>query len=603
MLFETYLSVYDADHDSIDPYLRFNSWPNTEPLPSWITVINELLRSVSDHAGIDVMASDEGVPFSDVYEPIVSCCISDVYPERIQEVPENVIWELADQLCRRLHETLSRVLLVEFAVFSADRAPQSLLEDIESQDLTQSTRLYEEYVEHLLNGGLPKIIHTYPAIAPLLVCRLQQWVDFVHDFWTQFDEDKERIERQFSLDQKASITEITNGLGDPHRGGTEVLRIETGGERKLIYKPRSVEPELALARVIAGLNQQESPMASIDYPNVLSGASHGWMQYIGDDDEMAHIEQFYTRIGTVTALAYSLCITDLHRGNLIADGRQPVLVDGETTAMRENIPYRCEHFDSDPLILRELYQSVLNTGLLPVRFNTNGWEARHLYGNPKRTGDFSGIGSVGSQRSARPFPQWENVNTDMMNVAVDYRDIPPKENYPTECGTIRPEEYLSQITKGFRETYKDIMQSDRTEELASLFESVRTRYINRSTDMYYGLINEVTTPGHLRSGLHVSAVLDELTLVLYDEDHGLAMDYWPVIAAEKRAIVNGDIPRFEIRGGDLYFNDECVKSEFVAETAAERVRSRISAMSKRDMQTQIEYLRLALEKLQTGNHD
>lgn len=271
--------------------------------------------------------------------------------------------------------------------------------------------------------------------------------------------------------------------------------------------------------------------------------------------------------------------------------------------MRENIPYRHDLFDSDPLILRELYRSVLNTGLLPVRFNTNGWENRHLYGDMKRTGDFSGIGSVGSQRSAQPFPQWENINTDVMNVVVDYRDVPPKENYPTERETVRPEAYLPQITQGFRETYECLMQNDRAEELASLFENVRTRYINRSTDMYYGVINEVTTPGHLRSGLHVSAILDELTLVLYDEGHGLAVDYWPVVAAEKRAIVDGDIPRFEIRGRDLYFRDECVQPGFVAETAADRVRTRMSSMSKRDMQTQIEYIRLALENRQTEEDD
>lgn len=298
VLFETYLSIYEADHDSIEPYLRFKSWPKSDPLPSWIGVINELLRSLPDHAESQTIVSDDHeVPFSDVYEPIIRCCIFDIYPEWIQEVPESVIWELADQLCRRLHELLSRVLLVEFAVFSADRVSQSLLDSMEPQAPTQSTVFYEAYVEYLLERGLQEVIHTYPAIAPLLVRRLQQWVSFVREFWSQFEEKQERIERKFLLEREASLTGIANGLGDPHRGGKEVLRVEVDGGSKLIYKPRSVEPEQALSWVIAELNQQGSWMASLDYPEILSGTGHGWMQYIGDDDETNRSSSFTPELG------------------------------------------------------------------------------------------------------------------------------------------------------------------------------------------------------------------------------------------------------------------------------------------------------------------
>lgn len=128
-----------------------------------------------------------------------------------------------------------------------------------------------------------------------------------------------------------SIAGVTFGLSDPHGGGQTVARVEFREAGVWFYKPRSGRQEQAWGRLLQRLNEARFS-APFALPEVRSRGTHCWMREVPHLPcrDFAEVERFYFRAGALLYLAHVLRAVDLHAGNFIAEGEQPVLIDCET---------------------------------------------------------------------------------------------------------------------------------------------------------------------------------------------------------------------------------------------------------------------------------
>jgi hypothetical protein len=101
---------------------------------------------------------------------------------------------------------------------------------------------------------------------------------------------------------------------------------------RVVYKPRPVAVDAALARMLAVLVADEPAPTRIRVPRVVVGDGYGWAEHVAhrycvDDGEL---RCFYRNLGHWLAVMCLLGGTDLHAGNLVAAGPVPVVVDCET---------------------------------------------------------------------------------------------------------------------------------------------------------------------------------------------------------------------------------------------------------------------------------
>ena len=193
------------------------------------------------------------------------------------------------------------------------------------------------------------------------------------------------------------VLEVRSGLSDPHDGGRTVAVVRFASGLRVVYKPRPVGLEAAFHRLVAWWNERAGRL-TLFAPDVVDRGAYGWMGFVAHEacTDPAAASRYWERAGALIALADLLDATDLHHGNVIAHGEDPVLVDLETLLQ----PRRPSE-----------ERSLLSTGLVPA------W----IRGPDGGSYDVSGFGAIAPQRyKGATVPVRENVvrvGTDIVSAA------------------------------------------------------------------------------------------------------------------------------------------------------------------------------------------
>jgi Domain of unknown function (DUF4135) len=157
------------------------------------------------------------------------------------------------------------------------------------------------------------------------------WVDAQAQMLARLCLDREAISRWSSHRAHARITGIETGLSDPHDGikSTAILTLDSG--LRVVYKPRRMEIEQWYSELLGWLNDSGAPLLFRD-TGVLGRDGYGWMEFVPHAPCASREElcEYYRKAGALLCVLYLLRATDCHFQNLIACGRDPVLVDAET---------------------------------------------------------------------------------------------------------------------------------------------------------------------------------------------------------------------------------------------------------------------------------
>lgn len=122
---------------------------------------------------------------------------------------------------------------------------------------------------------------------------------------------------------------------DLHKGGRQVVIIESQGGQKVVYKPRSVVPDAALMDFSTGffpaLNKKGADLLTIAFHSSREEGSyveyveHCWVK------TPEQIEKYYFQVGQLVVAAKLFGVNDLHYENIMAAGRGPTIIDAETS--------------------------------------------------------------------------------------------------------------------------------------------------------------------------------------------------------------------------------------------------------------------------------
>jgi type 2 lantibiotic biosynthesis protein LanM len=505
-------------------------WRKGTPLPDWTVPLGEYLRRSknSDDEMLPVVRAGEPVVFEEILLPLVQ-----VASDRLREqagccsglLSTQALCDLRRQLLILVCSISAETLYREFTVWRATRPGRGS---------------YAAFVRHLLHGGLTTLFAEYPVLARLLATCADQWVASTREFLARLKVDLPDIGSEFCGSQlPGAVTKIESGLSDRHAGGRSTHRLTFESGLSLYYKPKDIDAELAYWDVLRWLNTQAiEPQFQIF--QVLSRAGYGWAQEVPHEacSSEAEVQRYYIRAGMLLCLFYALEATDCHYENIIASGEHPVLIDMETLLQhRAGLDGDGEASANSAANRMFYWDSVFRTAFLP----------RWTVGVSGQSYDISGIGGATGETMTFRRKTWQFPNSDLMILREEVARQPPHRNRALIAEMpVAPEHYVENIVDGFSRLYRFL--SEHEQQLLgpagpfTRMSALRLRFIFRHTSIYQTVMNGLLKPQALKDGVEASLQTEILCRgLLYSDQKPLA---WPVLAYERRALLNLDIPVF-----------------------------------------------------------
>lgn len=581
------------------------------PLPEWAAVLEETVKislamaenSIGWPAKERFIDNAEPLPFEDILAPFVLAArhrLTTLTGQAYGLLSSRAHAVLERSLLERLAYFSARALFLDFSIFRHKELPPALLQ-FEQLFEPESHSVYRQFAGMLHAGGLVAFFKEYAVLARLLASAISLWAGVNAEFIVHLASDRADIQQVFGCKENLGEVEQIQPLSpDPLRGEKVVLALTFASGLKLVYKPKDLGVEEAFFNLLACLNQM-----GITLPfrllRLLNLSTHGWIEYVEHlpCKTPKEARRYYARSGMLLCLVYVLKGMDCHYKNIIACGESPMLVDMETFLQHQVRPGFRGVPDEPYLAYEQIMNSVIHTGLLPIRVI------------PKDGGaacDISGLGGEGLN-DPNLDQGWVNVNTNAMapghEVAKEMRwpNIPFLDGAP-----LCLEDYNKELIAGFRQMYR-FLEHRRDALLApdgplQAMARLKVRFIFRPTRVYTSIFRGLCDPKYLRDGADYSIRLDLLARKLVAENRpglepaGKAPRLLPVLAAEKQAVQMGKIPYFtaHTRSADMEVAPGQVIKQCFSAPSFEMVVARVKNLGSEDMERQIGFIRASLTR-------
>ena len=331
------------------------------------------------------------------------------------------------------------------------------------------------------------------------------------------------------------LTAVAFGAGDTHRGGQSVALVTTTTGR-LVYKPRSVDVDDRLARLLDVVTADDRADHRIRVPQVLVRPDHGWAEhvahrYCADETEL---QAFYLGIGHWLAVMRLLGGSDLHAENLIAVGPVPTVVDCETLFTPHTAGTPTGYGGAVDRASELLAESVLRTGLLPGRGQALGF----------RGVDLSGVGALPGQQPTMTMPVIAGLGTDRARIEYAVVPVAGSDNHPSPDPVLH--RYWDRVLEGFTDLTARLQRLDGAGRLRAplaAFADSQVRVVARATETYLELGRMLWHPVSLHD--EPAAVERARGLLATHATNAAAAPGDPaVIGAEVADLLDGDVPVF-----------------------------------------------------------
>lgn len=572
-------------------------------LPEWSGLVGEALRvpPIERREGEDdawtaelgFLNPKDSLPFEEILAPFVLAArkrLAGRVTISGEPLSEPASTALERGLLRNLVIFSAEILLAEFESMRAQEQSSWGLLLALAQD-PEGRSLYQKFVRGMAEGGLWRLFVAYPVLARQLGTISQQWVEATSELLERLKADRIELERFFD-DTLGSVVAAQPSLSDRHRGGRTVLALTFASGRKLIYKPKDLGTEVAYNGLLARLNEWGAPLPFRSL-KVLDRSTHGWVEFVEHlpCQNREEARRYYERAGMLLCLFYVLEVTDCHLENIIASGEHPVLIDAETLMHHRVHPRAFESGAEVQKLADEQFEhSVLRTGLLPR------WE---VSADGQTAYDLSGLGGAGDQELPHRAPKWVSINTDRMALKQAPMTLPARANVPVlDDVPLGLHDHGPQLVDGFRRMYrflfdhrKALAKSDMLRELARQ----EVRFVYRPTKIYATLLANLRDRRYLRDGADRSIYLEQLGRIQFPVYGPLPEELpilWPVFAAERCAMEQGDVPFFTARADSdalIVAPGQEITNAFM-EPSFERVLSRLETLGDTDLEQQLGFI-------------
>lgn len=370
---------------------------------------------------------------------------------------------LARGLAGRLFTVLGMVLAVEL-----DQAKKKG----RLAGKTPETR-YDFFDSRITHGKAhPRILQKYKGLNRLMDFIPLDWHSHVHMMLHRLYRDEAVLVRSFDLDgPPADPMAIQLDQGDLHEKGESVCVVRFGGDRMIVYKPRSMGSDSLIERLFRELNEQFG-WEVFRLPRHLNMGNYGWQEWIYDTacQNKKEVALFYQRQGINLALVYLLGGIDFHSENMVASGPYPVPVDLETIMQ--------------PLLNGK--HDLSRTGIAPVS---------------GRSFDYSALGfdpNADNRIEANVWKDWGKDTLHLMPEQVLYKG---KHCTPVLDDTPIPvTEFRNTVCDEFESALMTLAHAFRNNEyLEELLCKIPIRFIHRPSQLYHEILTASFHPENLKS--------------------------------------------------------------------------------------------------------
>ena len=421
----------------------------------------------------------------------------------------------------------------------------------------------------------------YPVLDTILKRIVNNYLKHIQNIFSNFSKDFTVIATTFSIKENVSIKDIDTSLGDGHSGeSTASVTLSNG--TKLIYKPRNVDSANSYNLFIDWINfKLETNLKTI---KCISNENYGWLEFVTYEaaNTPEELQEYHYKAGILLAVTFILGSKDCHFENIIASGKNPVIIDHETIIQpvisNQSIRTWDEQHKIPPL-------SVLES-ILIVNPDT---------GVPL---DYAGYGVNGNIEAMDMEKKVINPNTidSKRDTRFVFREL-VKENIPLfNENYVFANDYGHYFIKGFSTTYDMFMTS--REELKScnspilLFENQKIRYVWRPTFIYFKILKYMRGATFMSSFEAYNSKLYELMSKAYQKDK--SKDFRFILEYEMKQMKNGDIPFFNLNSLDCNLEEDKI-FKFFQYNCIDNIRNRIDLLSINHKNEQIEYIKKWLQ--------
>lgn len=435
---------------------------------------------------------------------------------------------------------------------------------------------------------LQKLFDIYPVWERVLFETINTLVENYDTLIKRLERDKEEIQQEWNL-AEWQISKIEVSGSDSHNKGKTVLLIELKNGAKIVYKPRSLKPEIAYQEFCSKISQKcKYPTRSI---KIIDKGEYGWEEFIKASSckSQEELKRYYYRFGILIFINYILNANDLHVENVIAQGEHPVIIDAETILDNKR---DYQQKNARMMLSEQIHESVLYSGLLPqYRFSRKG-----------KAVDMSAINGQEGEEYPILIPIIKNVGTSNMRYEYGHPITKANNNLARLNGEfIEPRHFMSEISTGFKDAYNEVL-NNRNSVLIHIgkFANLKVRHLIQDTQRYSMILHTSVHPYFMQNGKDRSLFLASM-YKNYNEVQGNGK----VVRAEIEDMLHMDIPYFYLNTSDTSLfgsNGEKIEGYFKMDSMT-HLREKILNMNIEERDVQERFIKITLTNLDECEKD
>lgn len=480
-----------------------------------------------------------------------------------------------------LYELEARKISVELA----NRLQLTLLQEL---SLTAERTIHEElncfrnnehisYLQFVETTNL-SLKTKYPVLDLVLRTIAKNFSTHIQNIILNFSKDSKSISKIFfaKKDEDAKIDNIDTSLGDGH-GGESTALVTLSNGKKIVYKPRNIDTTNSYNLFIDWVNYKLN--TNLKTFKCVNFESYGWLEFVNHEavNTSEELHEYYYKAGILLAVTLLLGSKDCHYENIIASGKNPVIVDHETIIQPVLSKQSVRTWDEQNKIPPF---SVLESMLIANQ--TSGVASQ-----------YAGFGIKGNTEIVDLEKKIINANTldSKGETRFIFRKL-IKENVPLYKGVyVFVNDYRDDFLKGFEAAYDVFMVS--IDELMSpnspikSFQNLKIRYVWRPTFVYFKILKYLKQACFMSSFEIYRLKLYELMSKAYKKEN--SKNYKNILACEMKQMLDGDIPIFNFNSSAHRLEEDKPFNIF-SNNCIENIRHRIDLLSVEHKNEQIEYI-------------
>lgn len=471
-------------------------------------------------------------------------------------------------------------LLEHLAVRLDELSIRSLITSFQSRRRQPDPPDYAEFDAALADPAVrADLLTELPELDRLLEVTLARWLAHVTWVVDAATTDHRQLEQRWGL--RGRLASIRLGQGDTHCGGRSVAILTWGENARLVLKPTVSRMHPALADLVRQLD--DGGVFGPVLPDRLARHGYEWQRFETPGtftDESA--ADYLRRYGRLSALLFAVGATDIHRENVVATARGPVVVDTETLC---SLPSPPRQGSAHEVLARSMEAGVLRTMLYPSRFLGSRMPL-----------DLSALGIPSEAAGRHEGITITAAGTNEIRFARSHVRLEEKENrLRTETGEqLDPRRYAPELLGGYAEGMRLLRRRRHTlKTVLDRHPDLGFRQIFRATWRYARYLESATHPSRLLDRDRRMRTLRLLAPAARSVPPAVQV---LVRDAEVDALADGDIPYFELTStGRLHANGSPLPVAQLEHTPAQLMLDWWDRVLAEPLQDHVRHLRLALD--------